>query len=203
MIGPVWPIGATPPIAKPVVGAHEVGVGAFERLADERAHLGLVDPIGAAGDDQQRPAGLAQAEDERLGDLVDAAADRAGGVGGRAGREPRSTTSWPRPSACRASCTRCTVALANSATLSLARRPRARRPNLGEVLDVVVGDVGGVLQQRDRAEEARDAGALAARRRERAQEHERLGPCSLEGLAASSSKLLHAVIALPRPRLGR
>ena len=54
--------------------AHEVGVRPSDRLADERADPPFVDAIGAAGDDEQRPAGLLEPEHERLRNLADVAA---------------------------------------------------------------------------------------------------------------------------------
>jgi hypothetical protein len=65
--------------------AHEIGVGAVYRLANRRRRFLFIDAIDARGDDQDRPPACPAAEDQRLGDLGDVAADRRGGVGGGAG----------------------------------------------------------------------------------------------------------------------
>ena len=49
-----------------------------------RRDLRLVDTTGARGDDEHRAVALRAAEDERLGDFSDSAADRRRGVGGGA-----------------------------------------------------------------------------------------------------------------------
>ena len=67
------------------LGADEVGVGAADRLAENRADLGLVDAVDARGDDQHRAPRRLGAEDERLGDLRHRATDRRRRLGGGAG----------------------------------------------------------------------------------------------------------------------
>jgi hypothetical protein len=61
--------GDTPPIEKPVLRLHEIGIGAAQRPGD-RGHALFVDAPVARGDDQHRRiVGLA-AEDHALGDLA-------------------------------------------------------------------------------------------------------------------------------------
>src|SRR5690606_33242538 len=60
--------------------AHEVGVGAGQRLADAGGHLGFADPVLATGDDDDCHAAVLAPEHDPLGDLRDRAADRGGGL---------------------------------------------------------------------------------------------------------------------------
>ena len=65
--------------------AHEIGIGLADRLAESGRNFVLVDPIGAARDDQHGAARFG-AEDQRFRDLGHSAADRGGGFGGAARR---------------------------------------------------------------------------------------------------------------------
>ena len=69
--------------------AHEIGVGAGNRLADCRRDFRLVDATSAGRDDEVGAAALRAAEHQRFGDLSDRAADRRRRVrrGARAGVE--------------------------------------------------------------------------------------------------------------------
>src|SRR5918996_868227 len=78
-------------------GEDEIGVGALERLPDERGDLALVHAVRSAGDDEERAPGLPQAEHERLRDLVHAAANGARGVGGRPRRQAQVHDLVPEP----------------------------------------------------------------------------------------------------------
>src|SRR5580692_2783707 len=64
--------------------AHEVGVGAPDRLADQSRDPFLVDTVRARGDYEHGPAAL-RAKDQRLRDLRDRAADCSRGVLGGSG----------------------------------------------------------------------------------------------------------------------
>ena len=175
----------------------------LERLADERAPTCASSTrLAPLVTTSSGAPGLAQAEDERLGDLVHLAAHgaRAASAAVRAGLpevhdlvvERRARAAPPARAA--------TLALSSSATIAVQRVARQSR-HLGEVLDVVVGDVRGVLRERHGTEEAGDPQALA-RRRPAARAGSRCVAARARSKACrSSSKRLGAVVALARPRL--
>ena len=73
------PSGATPPMANPVCSRTKSASARLHRHPQHRRHLRRIDPVGAGGDHHH--GAIAGAEDDRLGDLRDRAADRRRGIG--------------------------------------------------------------------------------------------------------------------------
>src|SRR5712692_5609622 len=84
--GPFGSDGPAAPDRESRAGAHERGVRLLDRLVDEPGDLVLVHAVRAAPRDEDRLVGAPAPEDQRLHDLVHAAAERLRRVGRRPSR---------------------------------------------------------------------------------------------------------------------
>ena len=183
-------------------GAHEVGIGLLSGSPTSAPTLASSTRLAPLVTTSSGRLEVAQTEHEGLADLVDAAADRAGGVGGRARRETQIHDLVAQTQRLQGFLHALHGRAGELRHAQLVRRPRARRP----------ASAAGA-RCRDRRCGWRTAGARSGRRSSRRQplarrrRAARAGtPASRPALArrprASAAKAIHAVIALPRPRLG-